>query len=121
MGASDEFSLRKSTADLETWVDDGPTGREFENAGRSGWPYLETEVLNFRHRDNFQTMRDIYLLLHDKSELHNDLNESTWRADRNASLHTDIDWRGDHLAMEPSFWNLVNADMPVRFYHYDVP
>ena len=104
--------LRVSNADSQACVDDGPTGREFENAGRSGWPYLETEVLNFRHRDNFQTMRDIYLLLHDNSELQDDLNESTWRADRNASLHTDVDWRGDHLAMEPSFWNLVNADMP---------
>ncbi|CAD6589105.1 MAG: hypothetical protein ASARMPREDX12_003591 [Alectoria sarmentosa] len=96
----------------DIFLHDGPTGREFENAGRSGWPYLETEVLNFRHRDNFQTMRDVYLLLHDKSELQDDLNESTWRADRNASLHSDVDWRGDHLAMEPSFWNLVDADMP---------
>ena len=96
----------------DIFLHDGPNGREFENAGRSGWPYLETEVLNFRHRDNFQTMRDIYLLLHDKSEMLDDLNESTWRADRNASLHTDVDWRADHLAMEPSFWNLVDADMP---------
>lgn len=56
-------------------------------------------------------MRDIYLLLHDKKELQDNLNESTWRADRNASLHTDVDWRADHLAMEPSFWNLVDADM----------
>lgn len=96
----------------DIFLHDGPTGRQFENAGRGGWPYLETEVLNFRHRDNFQTMRDIYLLLHDKKELQDDLNESTWRADRNASLHTDVKWRGDHLAMEPSFWNLVDADMP---------
>ena len=96
----------------DIFLHDGPTGREFENAGRSGWPYLETEVLNFRHRSNFQIMRDIYLLLHNKKELQDDLNESTWKADRNASLHTDIDWRGDHLAMEPSFWNLVDADMP---------
>ena len=96
----------------DIFLHDGPTGREFENAGRSGWPYLETEVLNFRHRDNFQTMRDIYLLLHDKSELLNDLNKSTWRADRNASLRSDVDWRAGHLAMEPSFWNLVDADMP---------
>ena len=55
-------------------------------------------------------MRDIYLLLHDQSELQDDLNKSTWRADRNLSLHSDVDWRADHLAMEPSFWNLVDAD-----------
>ena len=60
-------------------------------------------------------MRDIYLLLHDKSELQDDLNESTWRADRNHSLHTDVDWRADHLAMEPSFWNLVDADSKAPF------
>ena len=57
-------------------------------------------------------MRDIYLLLHDKSELQDDLNESTWRADRNASLRSDVHWRSEHLAIEPSFWNLVDADMP---------
>ena len=96
----------------DIFLHDGPVGREFENAGRSGWPYLETEILNFRHRDNFQTMRDIYVLLHDKSELHDDLNESTWRADRNANLHKDVDWRGGHLDMKPSFWNLVDSDMP---------
>lgn len=96
----------------DIFLHDGPTGREFEHAGRSGWPYLETEMLNFRHRENFQTMRDVYLLLHDKTELNEDLNESSWKADRNASLHSDIDWRANHLAMEPSFWNLVSSDMP---------
>lgn len=25
---------------------------------------------------------------------------------------TSIDWRADHLAMEPTFWNLVDSDMP---------
>lgn len=96
----------------DIFLHDGPTGREFENAGRSGWPYLETEILNFRHRENFQEMRDVYLLLNENKKLHDDLNESTWKADQNASLHSDIDWRADHLAMEPNFWNLVAADMP---------
>lgn len=96
----------------DIFLHDGPRGREFENAGRSGWPYLETEILNFRHRENFQEMRDVYLLLNKKKEMHEDLNESTWKADRNASLHSDIDWRADHLAMEPTFWNLVDSDMP---------
>ena len=87
-------------------------GREFEYAGRSGWPYLETEVLNFRHRRSFQEMRDIWSLLHTRRDLDEDLNESTWKNDQNASLHHDIDWRADHLATQPSFWNLVDADMP---------
>ena len=97
----------------DIFLHDGPVGREFENAGRSGWPYLETEILNFRHRENFQEMRDVYLLLHKNEELLEDLNESTWNADQNASLRTDVDWRADHVAMEPTFWNLVEADMPV--------
>lgn len=97
----------------DIFLHDGPVGREFENAGREGWPYLETEILNFRHCQNFQEMRDVYILLHKNEELQQDLNQSTWKADRNASLHSDIDWRADHLAMEPTFWNLVEADMPV--------
>ena len=100
----------------DIFLHDGPTGREFENAGRSGWPYLETEILNFRHRENFQEMRDIYLLLHQNQDLYEDLDESTWKADQNASLHSDVKWRADHLAMEPNFWNLVDADMPVSIF-----
>ena len=103
----------------DIFLHDGPTGREFENAGRSGWPYLETEILNFRHRENFQEMRDTYLLLRNNEDLDGDLNESTWKADQNASLRSDIDWRADHLAMQPTFWNLVDADMPVsRFFDF---
>ena len=96
----------------DIFLHDGPAGREFEHAGRSGWPYLETEILNFRHRDNFQEMRDVYLLLQGNQELHEDLNECTWKADQNSSLRSDINWRADHLAMEPTFWNLVDSDMP---------
>ena len=96
----------------DIYLHDGPTGREFENAASSGWPYLETEVLNFRHRDSSQEMRDVYLLLHKMEELHEDLNESTWKADQNASLRSDIHWRADHLALEPHFWTLVTSDMP---------
>lgn len=96
----------------DIFLHDGPTGREFETAGRSGWPYLETELLNFRHQENCQEMRDVYLLLHKNKELLEDLNESTWKADQNASLRSDIDWRADHLAMDPHFWNLVDSDMP---------
>lgn len=96
----------------DIFLHDGISGREFEYAGRSGWPYLETEILNFRHRENFQEMRDVYLLLHENKVLHEDLNESTWKSDQNASLHSDIDWRANHLAMDPTFWNLVDSDMP---------
>ena len=96
----------------DIFLHDGPTGREFENAARSGWPYMETEVLNFRHRDNSQEMRDVYLLLHQKEALLQDLNESTWKADQNASLHSDVDWRADHMALDPNYWTMVASDMP---------
>ncbi|KAL9629688.1 MAG: hypothetical protein Q9164_006768, partial [Protoblastenia rupestris] len=102
--------MHSSVEDI--FLHEGETGREFENAGRSGWPYLETEIFNFRHRQNFQEMRDVYLLLRDRQELQHDLDQSTWKADQNASLHHDIDWRADHLALEPTFWNLVSSDMP---------
>lgn len=96
----------------DIFLHEGETGREFEYAGRSGWPYLETEVLNFRHRREFQEMREVYMLLFDREELKDDLNESTWKADQNASLHHDIDWRAEHLAVKPEFFNLVASDMP---------
>ena len=96
----------------DIFLHDGPTGRDFEAAARSGWPYMETEVLNFRHRDNSQEMRDVYLLLHQKEALLQDLNESTWKADQNASLHSDVDWRADHIALDPDYWTMVASDMP---------
>ena len=96
----------------DIFLHDGPTGREFEGAARSGWPYMETEVLNFRHRGTSQEMRDVYLLLHNNEALLPDLNASTWKADQNASLHTDVDWRADHMALGHDFWTLVASDMP---------
>lgn len=96
----------------DIFLHEGQTGREFQHAGRSGWPYLETEILNFRHRDNFQEMRDTWLLLHNMHELDEDLDESTWKNDHNASFHHDVDWRAGHLGMKPTFWNLVDSDMP---------
>ena len=96
----------------DIFLHDGSSGREFENAGRSGWPYLETEVLNFRSESNFQEMRDVYVLLRRLDGLQDILDESTWSGDKNASLHSDIDWRADHLGMEVNYWNMADSDMP---------
>ncbi|KAL9036204.1 MAG: hypothetical protein Q9214_006241 [Letrouitia sp. 1 TL-2023] len=104
------FGLMHSSVE-DTFLHEGEQGRPFESAGRSGFPYLMTEILNFRHRDNFQEMRDVYLLLRDRFDLLDDLNESTWKADRNPSLHHDVQWRAGHLAQEPNYWNLVSSDM----------
>lgn len=96
----------------DIFLHDGPPGREFENAGRSGWPYLETEVLNLRNRENFQEMRDVYLFLKNLDGFSEALDPFTWEGDQNASLHSDIDWRSDHLGVKPTYWNLVDSDMP---------
>lgn len=102
--------MSKSVEDI--FLHDGSPGRDFEHAGRSGWPYLETEVLNFRSKDNFQEMRDVYLFLKDLKEFQKPLNDCAWDGDQNANLHSDIDWRADHLGMDATYWNLVDSDMP---------
>lgn len=79
----------------DIFLHDGEKGREFENAGRSGWPYLETEVLNFRSQDNFQEMRDVYLLLNELEGFEKQLKEHIWDGDNNARFavsSTDIEW-----------------------------
>ncbi|KAL8675232.1 MAG: hypothetical protein Q9168_000352 [Polycauliona sp. 1 TL-2023] len=96
----------------DIFLHDGQPGREFENAGASGWPYLETEVLNLRSHKDFQEMRDVYLILGRLTELEEDLDQSSFQNDENSSLQSDISWRANHLAMSANFWNLVSSDMP---------
>lgn len=97
----------------DIFLHDGSCGREFENAGRSGWPYLETEVLNFRSQENFQQLRDVYLLLQGLDDLQEPLNETIWDGEeKTSSLHSDIDWRADHLGIKANYWNMVASDMP---------
>ncbi|KAL9603603.1 MAG: hypothetical protein Q9219_001106 [cf. Caloplaca sp. 3 TL-2023] len=96
----------------DIFLHDGKPGREFENGGSSGWPYLETEVLNLRSHSNFQEMRDVYLLLSNLTELDEDLDQASFKNDRNSSLQSDIQWRENHLGLTASYWNLVASDMP---------
>ncbi|KAL8739425.1 MAG: hypothetical protein Q9190_007774 [Brigantiaea leucoxantha] len=96
----------------DIFLHDGKHGREFENGGRSGWPYLETECLNIRSHTNFQEMRDVYLILRKHLELEDELNDSSFKNDENSSLQSDIEWRSDHLNIPATYWNLVASDMP---------
>ncbi|KAI4248411.1 MAG: hypothetical protein L6R40_000970 [Gallowayella cf. fulva] len=96
----------------DIFLHDGQPGREFENGGTSGWPYLETEVLNIRSHNNFQEMRDVYLILSKLTELEEALDQSSFKNDENSSLQSDIEWRANHLAMPANYWNLVSSDMP---------
>ncbi|KAL8784546.1 MAG: hypothetical protein Q9213_003894 [Squamulea squamosa] len=96
----------------DIFLHDGQPGREFENGGTSGWPYVETEVLNIRSHKDFQEMRDVYLILSRLTGLEEDLDQCSWKNDENSSLQSDVSWRADHLAMPPNYWNLVLSDMP---------
>ncbi|KAL8720978.1 MAG: hypothetical protein Q9225_002260 [Loekoesia sp. 1 TL-2023] len=96
----------------DIFLHDGQPGREFENGGGPGWPYLETEVLNMRSNKNFQEMRDIYLILSNLTELDEELNQSSFKNDENSSLQSDIQWRAGHIALAANYWNLVASDMP---------
>lgn len=68
----------------DIFLHDGEKGREFVNAGRSGWPYMETEVLNFRSQENFQEMRDVYLLLNELQGFEEQMEEHIWDGDNNS-------------------------------------
>ncbi|KAL8853448.1 MAG: hypothetical protein Q9221_001765 [Calogaya cf. arnoldii] len=96
----------------DIFLHDGEPGREFENGGASGWPYLETEVLNIRSHKDFQEMRDVYLILSKLTELEEELDQCSFKNDENSSLQSDIRWRANHLAMPANYWNLVSSDMP---------
>ena len=96
----------------DIFLHDGSCGREFENGGSTGWPYLETEVLNLRSKKNFQEMRDVYILLQERKDLQAGLNASTWKNDKNSSLQSDVEWRIGHLGTNGDYWNLVASDMP---------
>ncbi len=96
----------------DIFLHDGEKGRKFEIAGRAGWPYLETEVLNFRGKDNFQEMRDVYLLLKGMEGLEDQLEKHIWDGEKNSSFQSDVDWRADHLNLKASYWNMTASDMP---------
>ncbi|KAL8812163.1 MAG: hypothetical protein Q9200_001243 [Gallowayella weberi] len=96
----------------DIFLHDGQPGKEFENGGPCGWPYLETEVLNIRSHQDFQEMRDVYLILSKMTELDEELDQASFKNDENSSLQSDIEWRAKHLAMPANYWNLVSSDMP---------
>lgn len=96
----------------DIFLHDAQPGREFENAGSAGWPYVETEVLNMRSHENFQEMRDVYMILSNLKELDDELNQCSFENDKNSSLQSDIEWRTKHLEVTANYWNLVASDMP---------
>ena len=86
-------------------------GREFESAGRAGWPYLEMELLNVRSLRSFTDLRFISSVFK-KIHLCNELDHDTFQSDKNAKLRSDIEWRADHVGTAISYWESVESDMP---------
>ena len=86
-------------------------GREFESAGRAGWLYLETELLNVRSLQNLVDLRFIAGLSRNK-DITKELDQHTFRGDHNTGLQRDIEWRADHLGMEVNYWESVGSDLP---------
>ncbi|KAL8823570.1 MAG: hypothetical protein Q9191_005733, partial [Dirinaria sp. TL-2023a] len=96
----------------DIFLHDGEKGRRFETTGRAGWPYPETEILNFRGQDNVQEMRDVYLLLKDLDGLDEQLEEHIWDGDKNSSFQSDVTWRAGHLGVSANYWTMAASDMP---------
>ena len=86
-------------------------GREFESAGRGGWPYLETELLNFRSLQNFTDLRFLASLSRN-NRLTRELDQLTFQGDNNATLRSDIEWRANHVGTNIGYWESVGSDMP---------
>jgi hypothetical protein len=87
-------------------------GRPFNKAGIPGFPYLETECLNLRHREDIADMRDTHWMLSSFTDLDTPLDRSCFDGDRNKSLRANIEWRGDHLGTGVKFWQVVASDLP---------
>ena len=86
-------------------------GRQFECAGRVGWPYLETELLNIRSLQNLNELRFIARLSNDH-ELTQELDQITFEDDNNEKLRPDIEWRAQHVGTDVSYWGSVESDIP---------
>lgn len=58
-------------------------------------------------------MREVYLFLKNLDGLQKYTDEIMWDGEeKSSSLHSDIEWRADHLGVEANYWNMVASDMP---------
>jgi hypothetical protein len=79
---------------------------------QAGWPYLDTEILNFRSQQNIQDMRDVFMILSKLEALNPQLDQISLSGDKNENLVDDIKWRANHVGVPMGYWNLVESDMP---------
>jgi hypothetical protein len=81
------------------------------------WPYQEVEVLNFRKRDEYNALRDVFTMLCNTNfsanrELHEELNELSRKSLEGTELLEDFGWRSEHLNETTGYWELVASDIP---------
>ena len=110
----------------ELFLTRGPKGRPFNKTGRSGFPYVKLEVLNFCNSARFQQMRDVYHFLHDDQELTKELEKECWNGFEPSSktkgrgVLDDLKWRTSWLGLAddwetlPDFWTTSNSDVPCQ-------
>jgi hypothetical protein len=95
----------------------GTTGRRNTSVfGAShSWPYQEVESLNFRGREEYSAMRDVYSTLSKPTpankSLHTRLNKLS-DASMDEVLAGDLEWRAEHLGETLGYWELVGSDIP---------
>lgn len=87
-------------------------GRDFDLAGRGGWPYLETEILSFRSRENFKDLRDTLRLLSKDTDVTMKLDRGVFEGDGNKKLRSDMTWRAEHVGKTLNYWDLASSDIP---------
>lgn len=102
------------------FLHDHHKGKPFEHAGTPGFPYLELECLQLRHRKNLQDSRNAFGLLQSVKRIQKSLNTSALEDDNNETFRKDIDWRAKYLGVlkkdegveDLNFWDLVRSDLP---------
>lgn len=87
-------------------------GKPFKRAGRAGWPYLETEIVNIRSFTEMERMRKAALTLKKHSTVQSYLDQTVFKGDKNRYLAKDVQWRADHLGLKPTFWETAKPDLP---------
>lgn len=79
------------------------------------WPYQEVEILNFRSREEYDTMRNIYATVLDETLENDEFREKLDKQSRGTmsdGLAQDLKWRADHLGDTLGYTELVGSDIP---------
>jgi hypothetical protein len=97
----------------ELFLKGGPgRGESFTQAGTPGWPYLSDTILELHHKDYFKEKRDAFFLLRNRHELSKTLDNTLFLGLKKDTLKENMEWRCDHLNIEPRFWNLARGELP---------